>query len=346
MGQVTHQCVGIDCAKDDFAVTFAIRKADLEIQFISSRKFSNDASGFNGLLQWVQRFASASGNLIFVMEATGVYHELLACFLYDSAVRVAVVLPQRAKAFSKTLKTKTVTDKEASRSLAVMGLEKKLDLWQKPEPVYRGLKQLVREKNQLQDQIVEVRNQVHAELSGAWPNHQSVSRAQERLQLLQKQLQAIAQDIDQVLTQSPGLKRKIKRIATAPGVGELTVISIVAETHGFAQIRNKRQLVSYAGYDVVEKQSGTSVHGRARISKRGNHRIRRALHMPALAAIRSNPASKETFKRIVAKSGIKMKGVVAIQRKLLVLIYTLWKNDAVYDPHYEEKKAEAARCRP
>ncbi len=103
-------------------------------------------------------------------------------------------------------------------------------------------------------------------------------------------------------------------------------------------IRNKRQLVSYAGYDVIQKDSGTSVHARPRISKRGNRHIRKAMHMPALSSIRSCEQHKEVFKRIVAKSAIKMKAVVAVQRKLLILIYTLWKNNSEYDPRYEIKK--------
>jgi transposase len=43
---------------------------------------------------------------------------------------------------------------------------------------------------------------------------------------------------------------------------------------------NQRNLVSYAGYDLVENQSGTR-SGKTRISKQGNHRIRRVLHLPA-----------------------------------------------------------------
>ena len=74
--------------------------------------------------------------------------------------------------------------------------------------------------------------------------------------------------------------------------------------------------------------------------------MRRAMHMPALAAIRHNPTEKNTFIRIVSKSGIKMKGVAAVQRKLLVLIYTLWKNDQVYDPKYEENIKEQSVTTP
>jgi transposase len=84
------------------------------------------------------------------MEATDVYHEKLVCYLFEKGYPIIVVLPQRAKAFMKTLKVKTVTDKECSKGLTVMGLEKKLDLWQKPDKVFIELKQLIREREQIQ----------------------------------------------------------------------------------------------------------------------------------------------------------------------------------------------------
>lgn len=338
MEKITRQSVGIDCSKDDFAVRFSISYVDLEVKHLASRVFKNQQAGFSNFLDWVEKYNDPSLPNIFVMEATGVYHERLACFLYDQQQQVAVVLPQRAKNFSKTLKVKTITDKESAKYLAVMGLEKKLDLWIKPEEIYITLKNLTRERSQIQKQVNEVKNQIHAEKSGAWPNQKSLLRLNERLQFLQKQKAEIEEDIAETLKAKPELNARIKKVTTIPGIGVLTAVTVIAETHAFRLIQNKRQLVSYAGYDVIEKESGTSVHSKPRISKRGNRHIRKAMHMPACASIRCSDSNKELFKRIVSRSGIKMKGVVAVQRKLLVLIYILWKNDAVYDPEYEYKK--------
>ena len=64
---------------------------------------------------------------------------------------------------------------------------------------------------------------------------------------------------------------------TKKGVGLMTVDTIVSETLGFEHVKNVKQLVSYAGYDVVERESGTSVKGKTRISKKGNRYIRKSL---------------------------------------------------------------------
>ena len=122
----------------------------------------------------------------------------------------------------------------------------------------------------------------------------------------------------------------------------LTAATVLAETNGFELIHNRRQLTSYAGLDVREKQSGTSVKGKPRISKRGNRYLRKAMYMPALAAIRSDPRHKATFSRLVSRHGIKMKAAVAVQRKVLEMIYTLHKTKKIYDENYNKKPAAAA----
>ena len=125
MDQIVKQCVGIDCSKKDFAVAFSVCDLNREIRHLSSRKFSNNDAGFKAFNKWVGKLCKQSLPLSFVMEATGVYHQKLACFLSDLGNNVSVVLPKRAKDFSKTLKVKKVTDKIASQYLATMGLEKK-----------------------------------------------------------------------------------------------------------------------------------------------------------------------------------------------------------------------------
>ena len=72
-----------------------------------------------------------------------------------------------------------------------------------------------------------------------------------------------------------------------------------------------------------------------RISKQGNHRIRRVLHLPAFNAVRfGEPSCQALFERVYQRTGIKMKAYVAVQKKLLLLVYSLWRNQSDYDPTY------------
>lgn len=339
MEKLIKQCVGIDCAKDELVVCFGCLTNQWQTVYKANSVFGNTDSGFKKLLKWSEKLAEKDVPLCFVVEATGVYHEKAVYYLFDAGKQVNVVLPNKARHFAQTMKVRTVNDKECAKMLAVMGLEKQLDAWQKPDVVHAHLKQLTRERERLLDDKTMVNNQLHAEEHAVFPVKNSINRMKKRIRLLEKQAEEIEHEIITIIESHPVLHEKIKKICTIKGVGFITAITVVAETNGFNLIRNSKQLVSYAGYDVVEKQSGTSVHGKSRISGKGNKHIRKAMHFPALTSVMHDAHHKALYTRLESKHGIKMKAYTAVQRKLLVLIYALWKKDECYDPDYHNRKS-------
>jgi transposase len=265
------------------------------------------------------------------MEATGVYHEQLAHFLIQEGSQVSLVLPNKISNYIKTLEIKTITDKTASEAITRFGLERKLDTWVQPKPVFKKLRQLTRERDQIVSERTIVKNQLHAEQVEAEPNASSMHRVKKRIELLDQQEKEIQKEISQLVKMDKNVNSSIKNICSIPGIGVLTASIILAETNGFELIRNKRQLTSYAGLDVREKQSGTSVKGKPSISKKGNRYLRKAMHLPALTAIRSDKRFESVFTRLVSRHGIKMKAAVAVQRKLLELTYILHKTNTFYN---------------
>lgn len=332
------QVVGIDVAQKELVVTLGKLHEDLSVELYAYKVFSNKEKGFEVLLKWVEKLTDKELPIHYVMEATGVYHQKFAYYLDALKLNQSIVLPNKISNYMRTLDLKTITDKSCSEAIARFGLERQLDLWKKPKDLYKRLQQLTRERNQIVEERVMVKNQLHAEKSEAEPNASSVNRIQKRIKFLNVQEQEIKRDIDLMIIKDEAISKEIETICTIPGVGKLTAITVLAETNGFELIRNKKQLVSYAGLDVKEKQSGTSVKGKSCVSKKGNRNLRKSMHLPALSAIKHDEHFREIFARLVSKSGIKMKGVVAVQRKILELIYILHKNKTVYQKHYEENK--------
>jgi len=346
MRKVVKQVCGIDVAQKELVVSFGRIYDDLTPEIHAHKCFPNNAKGFTALLNWVKGLMEPAIAVGYVMEATGVYHEGLAYFLHGQGHHVSIVLPNKISNYARTLKIKTVTDKTASEAITRFGLERKLDNWTPPAPVFKKLRQLTRERDQLVQSRTVAKNQLHAEQSEAEPNAGTVARVKKQIAFLDKQEQEIKAEIAVLVNENEQVKKKVKLVSSIPGVAMWTAVTVLAETNGFELTRSKKQIASYAGLDVKEKQSGTSVKAKPRISKKGNKYLRKAMHMPALSAIRHNQRFKAIFARLVAKHGIKMKAAVAVQRKLLELIYTIFKTEKPYDREYLQKTREQQNATP
>ena len=338
---ILRQSLGVDVAQKELVVSLGRLHEDLSIELYSRRVFRNKETGFNALQKWLEKNINTSIDCRIVMEATGVYHQKFAHFMLDKGYKVSIVLPNKISNYMRTLELKTITDKSCGDAITRFGLERKLEDWSKPDETYRSLQQLTRERDQIVDDRTATKNRLHAEESEVYPNKGSVKRMKALIKFLNKQEKEIKSEISQHLKENKSIKAKVDQICTIPGMGELTAVIILSETSGFEHIRNKKQLTSYAGMDIREKQSGTSVKGRPRLSKKGNRHIRKALHLPSLSAVKHNPDHKEIYTRLVEKHGIKMKALVAIQRKMLELAYILFKNESTYDKDYQNKKRAA-----
>ena len=340
--KILKQVVGIDIAMNELVCSFGVIDEELQVNLKSFSVLKNKDKGFVKFIKWVESIISKDVELLFVMEATGIYHEKIANWLYERSKKVAIVLPNKISNYARTLDVKTVTDKTAAEAIARFGLERKLDTWQPPLPIFREMRQLTREREQIVQERTVIKNQIHAEESEAFPNPNSLNRLKKRLKLLNEQEKEIKNEISNLVKENDTIRQDIQYITSIPGVGELTAAIIMAETNGFELVRNKRQLTSFAGLDVKEKQSGISVKGKSKISKRGSKYLRKAVHLPAMAAVRHCEMYKDNYARLVGRHGIKMKALVAIQRKLLELAYILYKTKTAFEPNYEEKKKDPA----
>ena len=308
-----RQCVGIDVSKDKFTACLQMydRASDVGCHTMSI-DFDNTKSGFNQFVKWSRKEAVKGFPLTCLMEPTGVYYEPLAYHLHKIGQTVYVVLPNKARSFCEAEGIKTKTDAMDARSLALMGCtSRKLKPWSPPAPIYRELRQMTRFHADLSQIMTSVMNRMES-LSHMEKADKTVRKNCQKLideigTLMENNGKAIMQKV----AEDKELEARVKRIAKAKGLGVATVVCIVAETEGFHLIENRKQL----------------------ISKRGNAHIRAALYMPALVAVRYNPQIKAAYGRICQKHPKEKKiGVTAAMRRLLLLIYTLWKNGEEYDP--------------
>lgn len=342
---MNRQCIGIDIANDDFQVSLGSISPDSRLVFTQVRKFANTKQGFNQLTRWAAGEMDKDVPLFFLMEATGVYYEELAHHLHRIGKQVIVVLPNKFKHYKASLNAKSKTDAIDARLLARFGLERGHPPWNPADPIFRQMRHLSRYRVQLQEQKTAISNIHHSkDHSHEVPGHVTTS-AKKVIAMLEREIDKLDRQMEQLVGSDEKLHIKMKVLCTIPGCGMITAAAIVAETGGLKEFTSAKQLTSYAGYDIVHNESGSSVKGKTRISKKGNRYIRHNMYMPAMSASRCVPEFKALRERIKDRSKIGMKAQVAIQRKMLILMYTLWKTGTTYEKGHYQKKIAQARAR-
>lgn len=326
--------IGIDVSKKDFHCCLSLIDTEQLVKVKNSHRFSNSAAGFKLFIDWIDKNLKEQLPVFFVMEATGVYHEQLAWYLHRKTLPVSILLPNKAKKYLQANGAKSKNDKIDAKGLAQLGAEKKLELWTPPSKTLYDLRCHTRQHQNLNEMCTVITNQLEAIQHSQFQSKDIVKQLENTHKLLKKQLVEMERLIEKIIKSDTVLNDHYKNISLIKGIGLLSFAVIVAETNGFTLFKDAASLVSYAGYDVVENQSGNHV-GRTKMSKKGNSRIRRILHMPALCAVRyEQPQFQNLYERVYHRTGIKMKGYVAVQKKLLVMFYYLWKKNQAYDPLY------------
>lgn len=323
--------IGIDMGKDEFHACISAIDQGQRVKIKATHAFKNTPAGSDDFHKWVNHHCKDRIVPVqFLMEATGIYYEQLALSLHQRGAYVCVILPQKAKYYIKALGVKTKTDGVDAQALATMVCQQCLDTWKPISEAMYKLRQLTRQQIELQELKTQLSNQLLALEAGMYYSSEVKKQLGKLIKELDKQVDECEKLVKKAVDENPEWSRKVEQICAIKGVGLLTVANLITETNEFALFENQRQLVSYAGYDVVENQSGKRV-GKTRISKRGNSRIRRALHMSSLIVVRyEQPPFLGLYERVYERTKIKMKGYVAVQRKLLTIIYSLWKSDVKY----------------
>lgn len=339
--KVLKESLGIDVSKDSLSFCLGVLKVNLTKDFIPGSDVSNQTSGFKKLDVWVRKNISLKALPTIVLESTGVYHEGIAYYLHHKGYKVSILQSGRVKRYAQSLDQRSKTDALDSKMLSMLGCERQLSAWEPPCVGLQKLRALSRERSSLVKERSLELNRAHALNKAVYNDPQTGKRYQQRMELLKGQIAEIEFEMQTVIKADVELTTKIGYLESIPGVSFISAATVVAETLGFSTISSGKQLTSYAGYDVVLRESG-NYKGKTRISKKGNKHIRAVLHMPSMTAIRINPSLKPFYERLKPKKAKPLIALIAVQRKLLVLMYSLWKNNEYYDPEYEIKKRQGS----
>jgi len=318
--------IGIDVSKEKLDVAL-LREQDK----VKTKAVANKQMGWQELLDWsLKNTGLPIGELHFVMEATGIYHEQLATFLYDAGAKVSVVNPAQIKFYGQGLGVRSKNDKKDSVVLARYGLKENPKSWQPEAQEIRELKALLARFDGIEKDLQREKNrQEKAQISLAPAEViNSLNLMIEQLKTERKRLSKLIEDH---INKHQKLKENKALLESIPAVGKVIATRMLMVI-GSRQFENAHQCAAYLGLIPVQHESGSSVKGRTRLSKAGNPIIRAKLYMAAVVATRYNPDIKAQYERLTSKGKSKMSALGAAMRKLVQICFGVLKHQQPYQP--------------
>ena len=315
--------LGVDVSKGKFNVAL------LRAKKYRHKSFPNNSGGFTKLDEWLRRQGVEEVHAC--MEATGVYGEELAEYLYECGHRVSVVNPARIKGFAQSELVRTKTDKVDASVIARFCVAIGPEVWTPESNNVRELRSLARRV----DALVKMKNQESNRLDVS--STMVKADIEEHIEYLDKQIDVIKQRIKTHIDQNPDLKEKRKLLESIPGVGEATIRLVLSHFADIQKFSSAKELASFLGIAPTERSSGSSVRGGRKMSKVGRSSLRKAFYMPALSAMQYNPIIIRMKRRLTEAGKPGMVIVGAAMRKLVHLIYGVLKNEIPFDSDYVAK---------
>lgn len=297
--------------------------------------FANNPDGFARLAAWLS--GQGVERVHACMEATGAYGDALAAYLHAAGHTVSRVNPAAVKAYAQSHLSRTKNDRVDAALIAGFCAERHPPTCEPPAPELRELQALVRRLGSL----VEMRTMEENHFSSGIVVAAVRESVEEHLAYLSEQIKRTEALIRDHVGKHPGLKRQSELLDSIPGIGEATAAALLAEVPDIKQYKSARRVAAFARLVPRERQSGSSVRGRVRLSKIGNARLRKALYFPAVTALRCSPFFQAWAEGLRQRGKSKMTVVGAAMRKLLHLAYGVLKTGRPFDPEWAQKQKTA-----
>jgi len=288
----------------------------------------DNKENLSSLKKYLKKRYPDFSSLVILFEATGIYSFHLKAFCASHHIKAYMINPQISHNFSKSLGKRSKTDTTDART--IWEYHKLID--EKDISIPRVDREIITLSSYLTSYRLALKQRLalanHLEGIKDKTLYRLLKKEQERLQKLEQEL-LIRMDI--YIKQYPKLEEDYQRLLSISGIGKKTAIGLLVLFHTYTET-NRNQITALIGLDPIQRQSGTSVKGRSRISKHGNQMMRKSLYMPTLCCIKHNHKIKIFYERLVSKHKPKKVAVIAAMRKLLLIAHAIYRNKTVYVP--------------
>lgn len=315
MKQYNH-FFGVDVSKKTVDITHAHN------QQFTHRQFTNDDDGMKQLLEWLKELNLAFEDILFCMEATGLYCFPLTQFL--AANSIDIWIEHAAQIKKATALARGKNDKVDSQRIAIYATKNldRLRLWRPMDATLEKIKHLA----SLRERLVETKKKLvtpikeFEDMGNAAMAKLLAKTIKASLASIDKDLKNIELKIIAIVNEDDHLKMLYKLITSVVGIGFVTAINLLVHTHAFTILKDTRKLACYCGVAPFAYSSGSSVRGKTKVHYMANKKLKSNLHMASLSAIKLDAGLKVYYERKVAEGKNKMSVLNAVKNKLLARV--------------------------
>lgn len=315
-----------------------VSKAKLDVALLlpndkyKSKVFANDVQGMQALQQWLLSHVP-DAQVHICMEATGSYHEALACFISDQGFMVSVVNPLLVKRFAEMSRLRNKTDSADARCLAQFCRDTRPERWEAPSLALRTLQALVARLDTLQAMRQAESNRLEVAHSSVADSLRQVITG------LDEAIKQVKAQITRTIDDDPDLKRRATLLQTIPGLGDRTIPQLLAYIGRPERFKSVKALIAFARLTPMIRQSGSSLDKRRGTHPMGHRQLKQALYFPAMVAGRYNPLVAVFWNRLKAQKKPGKLIVEACMHKLLAIVYGVLKSGKPFDPNHLQHNA-------
>ena len=303
--------VGIDVSKERLDV--ATRPTG------EVKSFGNDEAGFAELVGWL----GPLGPKLTVLEATGGYQAPLAAALTVAKIAVAVVNPRQVRDFARATGRLAKTDRLDAEVIALFAETLKPEPRLMPDLETQALQALVTRRKQLVEMITAESNRLAT--TRLPPVRFDI---EEHIKWMKRRLKDMDDDLYRTLKKSPLWRVKEQILRSAPGVGPVTTLALIAQVPELGTLDGKK-ISALVGVAPFNRDSGT-LRGKRTIWG-GRAAVRQTLYMATLTAIRTSPTIQAFHARMVAAGKPPKVAHVACMRKLLVRLNAMMRDGTTWN---------------
>jgi len=271
----------------------------------------NNVKRYDNTVKGIELLMKDAGDVHYVFESTGGYEREAAWYLLKHNKRVSIINPRRVRDHAKSKGQLAKTDKIDATMITSYAQSNELRLTEIPSDEQITLTGLVNRLGQVKKLISKEKNH----LEGAFEK-KHVSYIKKNIRFLEKQKDSIDKEILDIIKVSEEMTVKAKSIQGISGLGPVCSMTLLAYVPEIGTVSRKR-ITALVGLAPYNKDSGNFKGHRHIIG--GRSKVRKALYMGAMSAIRYNPIMKEFYTRLVEENHRPKKvALVAVMRKLLI----------------------------